>query len=309
MQRPKFLFFILVLIFFSMLCGSFANNISQKLKDVYLVESEGKNKLWELWSSEASLNDKTNEWFLEDVKANFTGEKDIGYKLKSDAGKVNQNSQNIELIGTVNINATNGYQFETTGLFYKANSRSFDTSEKVKIRGPGKAKKSKMLLMGTGLKADLALSIYEINKRVYGQNTLSDGSYFTLRSHKGTIYANEHKIIFQGKVKATYKQYKIFAERGVALYDEKGQSIKTVYLFNNVFGNDKVKQIGADEIKINLDLDTFDLKGSPYVSQGRDFLKGNRILIENRGEKVKVFKALAEVKSKTIEGMNEPVKN
>jgi len=84
-------------------------------------------------------------------------------------------------------------------------------------------------------------------------------------------------------------------------YDPEKKVIRTIDVSGGARVSDNEKSATAKQLKINLDVDRYILSGRPRVMQGADELQGERIVIEDRGRRVRVEKARAKVDERSFE--------
>lgn len=116
---------------------------------------------WELLADESSYYFEENRSIAEKIKLQYYKDGTVSATVNSDQAVIYTDSNDIDLIGNVNILSTSGNRLQTSRIKWNNRDKYLDTDEPVVI-----IRKNGDLIKGTGLRADYNLEHYEIKRKI-----------------------------------------------------------------------------------------------------------------------------------------------
>lgn len=116
---------------------------------------------WELQADESSYYFDENISIAENIELRYYKDGSVSATVNSDQAIINTDSNDIDLIGDVNILSTSGNRLHTSKIKWNNREKYLDTDEPVVI-----IKKNGDIIKGTGLRADYDLEHYEIKRKI-----------------------------------------------------------------------------------------------------------------------------------------------
>lgn len=276
-------------------------SLEQRMQGVHLVEAGADGQLWELWAEEAVAFKDRPVWEVYQTKVVFFGKDGAEFKVTGNVGEIDTSTKNITIRGNVVTHSSNGYTFRTVQVGFNASTRILDTTAEVDMDGPADRQGQGLRLTGQGMVADLKTGLMSIVKNVRAQRLISDGRTVLISSETAEFSSYHRRARFLGQVVMALDDMRVSGGVADFDYDMERKEIRTIDVSKGARISDQEKSATAKHLKINLDVDKYILSGRPRVMQGSDELQGERIVIEDRGRRVKVEKARAKVDEKSFE--------
>jgi len=283
-----------------------AETAAQVMVGINVVEIRDQHKDWELWSEKALSRRGEGDLELEKVRIRFFGPEGIEYLVTGDRGSVEQGTKNMQVLGQVVMESSNGYQFRTANLTYTSDSRILNTTAHVAVLGPPEPQGGRLKLDGTGLQASLIGETMQVLGGVYASKKIHQrgGSMMTIRSENAVMSARDKEITFQDRVQMEHEQVKVKAPSAKFLYDDAGRELKAIELSGGVRVADHEKWATSESVRLDLDRHQYVFRGRPRVVQDADELFGDEITFLDGGKNVRIKNARVKVSRERIEGVN-----
>jgi LPS export ABC transporter protein LptC len=113
------------------LLKSLPDRVDMQLKDVKFEELDGSGVKWELEAESASYLKKDHQALLRGVRVKFTLSDGVTYNLTGNEGRIDTQSNDVELWGDVLVQSEKGDRFHTQRLFFSKKNETISTNEEV----------------------------------------------------------------------------------------------------------------------------------------------------------------------------------
>jgi LPS export ABC transporter protein LptC len=130
------------------------------LDKIHFVEERQGQKTWELEAKSIEQYQDQNIMILDEVRVTFYTKEGRTFIISGNQGKVNQNSKDMELVGNVLVQSSDGYQLKTHSLSYRHSNKRMSTSDPVEIEG------EKIRLVGKGMLVDMESKMLKVLHQV-----------------------------------------------------------------------------------------------------------------------------------------------
>lgn len=270
----------------------------QKMQGVHLVESTRGFRDWELFANAAEGYQSQGSWLLRDVKVRFYGSNNMTFTVTGREGTIDADSKDMIIQGNVKTTSSNGYVFETELVNYKARERRIHSPGTVKVQGPDDQMGKGLLLLGTGMTADVDNSEMSILENVRGSKQLKDGKVFLLSSQRADLSGRSMVAKLLGDVKITYGAMEMRGPEAEFIYSKDNKLMNQLSILKGANVQFEDKRATSERLDLDLISNKFVFKGKPVLYQGEDQLMGDQIVLLDGGKKVKVEKVKASVTEK-----------
>lgn len=268
----------------------------QKMQGVHLVESTRGYRDWELFANAAEGYQSQGSWLLRDVKVRFYGSNNMTFTVTGREGTIDSESKDMIIRGNVKTTSSNGYVFETELVNYKARERRIHSPGAVKVQGPEDQMGKGLLLLGTGMTADVDNSEMNILENVRGSKQLKDGKVFLLSSQRAELSGRSMVAKLLGEVKITYGAMEMRGPEAEFIYSKDNKLMNQLSILKGAQVQFEDKRATSERLDLDLISNKFVFKGKPVLYQGEDQLMGDQIVLLDGGKKVKVEKVNATVR-------------
>lgn len=257
----------------------------QTLKGGYMVESQTKDRAWEIWSAVAKKTSSDESWNLEKVKASFFSNSILSYAVTGDKGLVKQSVGTIKIWGNVELKTEDGYVITTDNLYYNPEDKKLDTKEIVKVVGP-EEEGGRLTLRGTGLLAYLENETLTLLDNVQAERPMKLNRTMYINSKTAVFKENSKSVLFNKDVLIKVGTMKVTGPR--AMFKYKSGILDSLLIDGGVKLEDVDKwgTSGKATIYFNEDKCVFD--DQPNMIQGQDELHGEQIVVLDQGNVLKV---------------------
>lgn len=269
----------------------------QTMEGVHLIEAQGGQRDWELFAKVAEGSQQTGAWTLQEVEVKFYSQNKIEFVVTGLRGSIDGKSRDINVEGDVIVRSTNGYEYKTPAITYKASRRVLESPGPVLMKGPPENLSKGVDLRGTGLLVWVDTTQMLIKGPVSALRKMSDGKEFAVSSGQARVNGKSQEVQFEGQVGITYGD--MFLQGPEANFIYSGANVlKEIQMLSGVKFNDEEKRASAQQLIFDLVKNKLDFKGQPKVQQGEDELSGEEIVFLDGGKKVKVERVRARVDNK-----------
>jgi LPS export ABC transporter protein LptC len=134
-----------------------------RLEKIRFVEDKHGQKTWELEAKSIQQYQDQNIILLEEVKVTFFMKEGRSFILSGNQGKVYQDSKDMELVGDVVLNSSDGYRLKTHSISYHHLEKRISTPDPVEIEG------EQIRLVGKGMLVDMEAKIFKVLNQVKTQ--------------------------------------------------------------------------------------------------------------------------------------------
>ena len=310
----KLLFYFLVAVFFIevLLIGSryldqsdtaaprkdlFDHRADQKMERVHLVEGLGSSKEWELFAQEAEGFAGQGVWNLQNVKVIFYAQTGDSYVVQGQRGQIDMGSKDIDVVGQVSTQSTNGYQIKTPALHYRSKSKQLTAPDDLTLWGPKDQSGNQLKLKGVGVTTHLENSLMNIENSVVAERQLSNGKNLRIQGKKAQLSGRSNMVRFYDSVQMLYDGFTVQGPEALFSYKQGTDIPKAIIVNGGVQVVDVEKKASAENLQIDLSEDRYVFRGSPKVVQGGDELQGQEIIFTDGGKKVRIENIRARVKN------------
>jgi lipopolysaccharide export system protein LptA len=109
-----------------------------------------------------------------------------------------------------------------------------------------------------------------------------------IQSEEMTVDFEEHRIIFKGDVKVLQADFSLTAGQVTAVIGESADDIEKIVAVGDVMIQKADKTAWGEEATYSRENATIRLTGSPVLKQGRNFIKGEEILVRLDEDRMEV---------------------
>lgn len=280
-----------------------ADQFTQSMRGVHVVEAKNDKREWELWSDVASTFKNTGNLALETVKTKFFGDDGVFFIVTGQEGSVEAASKDMFITGEVATESSNGYRFLTNQIRYDSQDRELITEQPVTITGPAQRRSDRLHLTGNSLRADLLSSTIFVEGNVRAQKgvDIKGQKVMHIKASSALLSAQTNEVSFSGGVFINLHGMRISGPSARFLYKPNSGQIAAVELEGGVRVSDQNKWATSEKVRVDLDRELYVFKGSPKVVQQNDELFGDEIVFEDGGKKVKVKNARVKVSREHLE--------
>ncbi len=131
------------------------------VKDFISTQYQDGNLSWELKASTSSYFYDENQSIANDITLNYFEDDKISAIVKAEKAVIHLDSNDIDLLGNVDMLSTSGNKLYTTKISWNNLEKIITTNRPVKI-----VKKNGDIIRGIGLRANYDLEDYEIKSNV-----------------------------------------------------------------------------------------------------------------------------------------------
>lgn len=267
--------------------------VEQRLTGMHLIESRQQEKEWELWSDEAKTYKDKRIWDLETVKVKFFGNNGVVFDVTGKRGRVEINSKNMEVIGDVVTKTSNGYILKTQKIKYNSKEKTLVGPQDIEMLGPIDENKQRMNLTGANFIANLDSALMEIKNSVVAEKTINNETRVYIKSHRAQFSGRSNYAHFLDDVVIDYDTMRVTGPDAIFNYDSNRDIISSIFVQGGVKVSDVDKWATSQSVNVEFEKEQYIFKGNPRVVQNNDELKGEEIIFFDRGKRVKVLKARA----------------
>jgi LPS export ABC transporter protein LptC len=260
----------------------------QHIERVHLVEGLGSSKEWELFAEAAEGFLGQGTWNLEKVKVIFYAQTGDAYTVQGKKGQIDMGSKDIDIVGNVSTHSTNGYDFVTPELHYRAKQKVLHAPKKLTLKGPKDQVGQRLHLQGNGITTFLDNSLMNIESEVVAERQMANGKKLRIQSHKAQLSGRSNMVRFYEAVKMNYDEFTVHGPEALFAYKVGVDVPQAIVVNGGVQVADLEKRASAENLKIDVTEDRYILRGSPKVIQGNDEIKGEEIIFLDGGKKVRV---------------------
>ena len=163
-EYPLFFFLIITSVCF---CGNTSPVDTAGLQPDMLINNfttssyEDGVLTWEITAKESSYYYSENRSIAKEILLKYYENNKVSTTVMADTAIITIDSNDIELLGNVDMISTSGNRLLTSGIKWNDKNKMLDTDENIKI-----IKQNGDIIEGTGLKADYKLEHYEIKRNV-----------------------------------------------------------------------------------------------------------------------------------------------
>lgn len=268
----------------------------QRMEGVHLVEGQGDQREWELYSETADGFVGQGVWQLKKVKVIFYARTGDSYKVIGDEGKINVSTKDIDITGHVFTSSTNGYEVRTSEVHYVSQDKILKIPTHLDVKGPQDKDGTRLILKSERMQTFLESSLMILEEQVYAERNLTTSSgtkLLQIHSGKAHISGKSNLLRFFDGVHVSYEKIQVRAPEAFFAYKEKSNAPDSIIMNGGVQIDGADRQATAENLKIDVSQDQYVLKGSPKVIQNGDEIVGEQITFLNGGNKVRVDKAHA----------------
>jgi LPS export ABC transporter protein LptC len=189
----------------------------QALEEVYLQETEGGKKRWELWAETVDLF--PGRKVFKKVRFKFYGEDKILY-LKGDEAEVQNDSGDMQVLGHVTGKTEEGVEFTADALTWQAKPGRLITESPVKLMAEN------IYITGTGMESTPHLKEARIIKdvRVTFFQRINDEAPMVITSE--TLFArfgDKPEVRFEGEAKVDDNRVKVTSDKLTIFFSQAGR--------------------------------------------------------------------------------------
>lgn len=269
----------------------------QTMSGVHLVEANDGGKEWELWSETAYGYKENGKWLLKAVKVKFFGKDGTTYMVTGEEGTVVVQKKDIEIRGQVEMRSSNGYVFKTPRVEYDSESKTLEGPEEVYMRGPKDTENGLLELKGRNLLADLKSNIIKVRENVRANRTVGAADHMQIRSGQATFSGTTASADFRNDVVVDLGVTRITGPHAEFGYDKEAQHLSSLTVDGGARISDLNRWATADRIFMTFKKDEVTLNGSPLVVQNGNELRGEQIILSNKGRQIRVQGAKAKLET------------
>ncbi|MEY4617100.1 MAG: hypothetical protein RJB66_2060 [Pseudomonadota bacterium] len=267
----------------------------QKMERVHLVEGLGSSKEWELFAEAAEGFIGQGVWNLQKVKVIFYASTGDSYVVQGERGQIDVGSKDIDVVGNVSTQSTNGYELATPALHYRSKSKVLSAPEALSLGGPKDQSGQRLKLRGVGITTFLENSLMNIESAVVAERQLSNGKILKIRSQKAQLSGRSNMVRFYNTVNMDYDTFSVQGPEALFAYKSGTDVPKAIVVNGGVQVSDVEKKATAENLQIDVSEDRYVFRGSPRVIQGADEIKGEQITFLDGGKKVRIENIRARV--------------
>ena len=269
--------------------------VQQSMEGLHLVESQNESKEWELWADTAVGFTKKNDLSLSKVKANFFSDDGVSFEVIGATGAVITEAKNLKVGGGVLTKSSNGYTFKTTAVQYDSRKRYLRSDTPVDVIGPHESSGPGLRISGKEMEADLVKGVVLIQRDVKAKKSVADDKLMFVSAERVELSGKHREVHFSGDVVIDLEGMRISGPDALFRYDRENHQLESIDLEGGVKVSDLSKWATSDRLSINLEKNEFIFEGKPRVVQDNDELRGDRIVFQDGGKKVKVHNAKIKV--------------
>lgn len=269
-------------------------NVEQSMNGLHMLEAQGGQKDWELWSENAVSYKDTGELKLKKVKALFFGDDGVTFTVTGKEGKVDVKTKDLFVEGEVITESSNGYVIKTHDVSYGSVARLLTTKSPVDVSGEG------LKLTGVGMQASLIKSTILIEKDIKGERIVPPDKKVYVQSQSVELSGKTKSARFLGAVVMDVDSMRVTGPQADFEYDSTKKFFKTIKVRGGTRVTDLEKWAVSENLDIDFTKDMFTFRGSPKVVQNQDELKGEEIIFLENGKRVQVKKARVKVDQSKI---------
>lgn len=269
----------------------------QSMEGVHLVESKGGEKVWELFSAKAEGYENKNSWHLNDVRLLFYTQNKINFTVTGSKGFLEAKSRNITIQGRVEMRSGNGYLFKTDEIVYLASQGHLVSEKAIVMEGPIGRSPPELVVKAGKMVTYVDESRIVLQKQVRSKRHINNQKPIDITSEIAEFSSNSRLARFQERVTIQMGTAQIQGAAADFQYQGAGNDLDSVYLKGGVKFKEGDRTATAENIKIDVGINRFVLKGSPKLVQNEDELLGEEIVFLDGGKKVKVERVRARVEN------------
>ena len=281
------------------------------MRDFYLIQAKPEGREWELWAVKAAQPKDDERWSIEKVRTKFYAENGVIYTVTGQRGTVIPQQNYIRIEGDVITRSSNGYTFKTESVLYDSKARRLTSPQAVAMTGPKDvdgdprfAEKSRLVLTGENMVADMGSNEITIASQVRAKKGIKNGKIATLQSQRAVFSGKSNLAHFIGNVVMDMETMRITGPDARFTYDPKTGQLNSVNVQGGARVTDTDKFATSQSVSVEFKDDRVVFNGSPRVVQNGDELVGDEIIFLDGGKKVRVSNAKAQIDPNTMEKKN-----
>lgn len=257
----------------------------QVLKGGYMVESQSKDRAWEIWSDTSRKTSDDENWYLDQVKVHFYANENVTYVVTGDHGQITQNQSHVKIWKNVKVVTSNGYTMMTEDLYYSPADKKLHTNSLVDIIGPEEPG-GRLVLKGTGLLALMEKNVINLLDNVQAERPMKLNRKMFITSKTASFRENSKSILFEKNVLMKVGTMKVHGPKATFKY--KNSIVDNLLIEGGVKleDTDKWGTAGRATVYFNEDKCVFD--DEPNMTQGDDVLHGEQIVVLDQGNVIQV---------------------
>jgi LPS export ABC transporter protein LptC len=277
------------------------DNIEQQIKSMHVVETSEELKSWELWAELATGFRRSNQLTLDIVKADFFSSQGTSFKVVGKSGHFFSDTKDMNIMGNVVTESSNGYVFRTEEIEYKSKTKQLISKSRVEVVGPRDVGQKPLYITGASMQANLSEGIMLIKNSVRAEKNINSVKNLVVEARSAELSSNSKAIKFSGNVTIDIEGMKISGPDALFHFDGNADILKTIEVAGGVSVKDLNKSATSNQLKINLADNKFIFDGNPRIIQDEDEVSGDRIIFLDGGKKVKIENAKVKVRGESIE--------
>jgi LPS export ABC transporter protein LptC len=268
---------------------------AQVMRGVRLVETGKGGKEWELEANYAQGYKEKGAWKMQGVTTKYFGEGENIYKVTGDSGVIELESKDMEIMGNVLMETSEGYTMKTNSVKFNSKTRQLSTKDHVSIRGP--KKDGKFELEANGFSADMHTNVMDLQSDVKALREVTKDKDMNIKSATAQIQGKNGIARFKKDVEVDLEGVRMTGSIADFIYDQKTKTLKSLVMQNDVRVTDQEHFSSSDKAQVIFDKNEFILSGNPRVIQNDNELRGEEIHLLNGGKEVRVLRARARVEN------------
>lgn len=279
---------------------------AQVMVGINVVETNKDQKEWELWADRAVSQDGKGDLDMEKVRIRFFGPEGIEFLVTGDRGQVDSETKNMKVLGSVVMESSNGYTFQTENMMYSSSEKLLFTSAIIHVKGPLEPSGARLTLTGQGMESSLAGEVMRILADVRASKKVPQrgGALMQIKSGLAELSSRDKSIFFKDSVTISLEEVRVSGPSARFVYDEQGRQLRALEMDGGIRVSDMDKWATSESVRIDLDKNQYVFKGRPRVVQDADELFGDEIVFLDGGRKVKVKNARVRVSKDKLEELN-----
>jgi lipopolysaccharide export system protein LptA len=135
---------------------------------------------------------------------------------------------------------------------------------------------------------DIAPLAGEVLGKSLGTESWDRNAPVDIHSEEMTVDFENHRIVFKGGVKVLQADFSLAAREVTAVFGKSAEDIMKIVAVGDVTIQKANKQAWGEQATYDRENATILLKGSPVLKQGRNFIKGEEILVRLDEDRMEV---------------------
>jgi LPS export ABC transporter protein LptC len=275
---------------------------SQVMRGVHLVEGSAGGRVWELEADYAQGYKEKGAWKLDGVLSTYYGTNGLSYKVTGETGSYEFESKNMEIMGNVVVQTSDGFVIKCESLKFNNLSRELRTEDVIHITGP--KKDGLFELTAKGFVTDMKTNIMNLKENVKAVRSVGTGELkkdMNIKSARATIHGSNNKAHFEKDVQVDIESVRMTGNAADFQYDQKNHVLNSLLMVGDVRVTDTQHFASSERALVLFEKNEFILSGNPRVIQNDNELRGEEIHLIDGGKQVKVLRARARVENQNGE--------